>query len=706
MEKGSLKEKKGYLVVERHADGQAWILHADSAACELSGYTAEALRSASPEQAVKDLEVSTVALGDDRELWILDTADNRRQHIAELERMNAALEEALRSAEAANQAKSSFLSNMSHDIRTPMNAIIGMTSIGLSHIDEKARVQDCLTKIKTASTHLMSLVNDVLDMSRIDSGRLTLSETLFSLSDLIHDIAVIIRPQAEQKKQTLRMEIGRIYEESLIGDPLRLRQILVNIIGNAVKYTPEDGLIQVRLGQRLPDGAAESCGQEGEGSVPDACGQERDGGVPDADRQERDGSVFDAGRQERDGSVSDADRQERDGSVSDADRQERDGSVSDAGRQERDGSVSDADRQEEADRVYLDFTCEDNGIGMSREFLEKIFIPFERVNNTTISKIEGTGLGMAIVKNLVDRMGGEITVESREGQGSRFQVVLPVTVAPRNRGEAALPAGGTVLMAECRDDRVAQTTEYLAESGVQLVRTRSGLETVTKLTEAQYEGCMPCALLLGQELEDMSALELASHVRQLAGNSFPILLVSEEDWAQIEYRAVRAGVNAFVPCPLFRSRLMETLLALVGNGGQQEEARSSGDTDYSSRRILLAEDIALNQEIAMEILSMTGVQVEVADNGREAVEKFEASPEGYFDIIFMDIQMPVMDGYEATKLIRRLHRKDAENVWIVAMTANAFVEDIRLSREAGMNEHCSKPVDPERLQDILRGRFG
>ena len=670
MEKGSLKEKKGYLVVERHADGQAWILHADSAACELSGYTAEALRSASPEQAVKDLEVSTVALGDDRELWILDTADNRRQHIAELERMNAALEEALRSAEAANQAKSSFLSNMSHDIRTPMNAIIGMTSIGLSHIDEKARVQDCLTKIKTASTHLMSLVNDVLDMSRIDSGRLTLSETLFSLSDLIHDIAVIIRPQAEQKKQTLRMEIGRIYEESLIGDPLRLRQILVNIIGNAVKYTPEDGLIQVRLGQRLPDGAAESCGQEGEGSVPDACGQERDGGVPDADRQERDGSVFDAGRQERD------------------------------------GSVSDADRQEEADRVYLDFTCEDNGIGMSREFLEKIFIPFERVNNTTISKIEGTGLGMAIVKNLVDRMGGEITVESREGQGSRFQVVLPVTVAPRNRGEAALPAGGTVLMAECRDDRVAQTTEYLAESGVQLVRTRSGLETVTKLTEAQYEGCMPCALLLGQELEDMSALELASHVRQLAGNSFPILLVSEEDWAQIEYRAVRAGVNAFVPCPLFRSRLMETLLALVGNGGQQEEARSSGDTDYSSRRILLAEDIALNQEIAMEILSMTGVQVEVADNGREAVEKFEASPEGYFDIIFMDIQMPVMDGYEATKLIRRLHRKDAENVWIVAMTANAFVEDIRLSREAGMNEHCSKPVDPERLQDILRGRFG
>lgn len=623
---GFTSEEKGYLVVERQPDGQVRIQYADSIACELSGYSAEGLRSADPEQTVKDLEVSTVPLDDRHELWILDTADNRRLRVAELEHMNAALEEALRAAEAANHAKSDFLSNMSHDIRTPMNAIIGMTSIGLTHIDEKPRVQDCLMKIKTASAHLMSLVNDVLDMSRIDSGRLTLNEEVFSLPDLVHDIAVILRPQALQKKQKLLLEIGHIHEESLMGDPLRLRQILVNIVGNAVKYTPDGGEIRVWLGQHLEAPASES------------------------------------------------------------------------GKEDRAPSGT--------GRVMLDFICEDNGIGMSQEFLKKIFLPFERVRNTTISRIEGTGLGMAIVKNLVDRMGGKITVESREGEGSRFQVEVPVAVAVQSRKETALPAGGTVLMAECRDDRVAQITTYLEEEGLRLVRTRSGLETVTKLTEAQYENNMPCALLLGQELEDMSALELASHVRQLAGRAFPILLVSEEDWAQIEYRAVRAGVNAFVPCPLFRSRLMETLSSYVSSGRQEEGKPEGGDADYGSRHILLAEDIALNQEIAVEILSAMGVQVEVADDGKEALEKFASSPEGYYDIIFMDIQMPVMDGYESARRIRKLPRNDAGSVWIVAMTANAFVEDIRRSRDAGMNEHCSKPVDPERLQEILRGRLG
>ena len=217
---------------------------------------------------------------------------------------------------------------------------------------------------------------------------------------------------------------------------------------------------------------------------------------------------------------------------------------------------------------------------------------------------------------------------------------------------------------------------------------------------------MPCAMILGQELEDMSALELAAHVRQLAGRDFPIVLVSEEDWAQIEYRAVRAGVDAFVPCPLFRSRLVEALASLLNREGEQEGSQASLNTDYSSYHVLLVEDIPLNQEIAMEMLSMSGVQVETADNGAEAVEKFEASPEGYFDIIFMDIQMPVMNGYEAARKIRGLPRQDAESVWIVAMTANAFVEDIRLSREAGMNEHCSKPIEPERLQEVLRDRFG
>ncbi len=541
-----------------------------------------------------------------------------RKRMSELEQINAALEEALEAAKAANQAKSVFLSNMSHDIRTPMNAIVGMTSIALSHIDEKARVQDCLLKIKTASMHLMSLVNDVLDMSRIDSGRLALNEEEFSLADLFHDIAVIVRPQAEQKNQMLQIDIGQILEENLIGDSLRLRQIMVNIIGNAVKYTQEDGEIKVQIRQYIQKDAA------------------------------------DEGKK---------------------------------------------------DTLILEFVCADNGIGMSKEFLDRIFVPFERVNNSTISKIEGTGLGMAIVKSLVDRMNGQISVDSKEGAGSRFVIQIPVTVADQSRRSISLPEGKTVLMAESRDTRVGQIEEYLKECGLTLVQVRSGLEAVTWLTEAQYENHMPCAMLLGQELSDMPVLELASHVRQLAGRDFPILLVSEEDWAQLEYRASRAGVNAFVPCPLFKSRLLETLSELIAHKAGTEEMTAGASEDFGQYRVLLVEDIELNQEIAVEMLSVTGVQVEVADNGKEALDKFERSPEGWYDIIFMDIQMPVMDGYEASKRIRALPRKDAESVWIVAMTANAFVEDIRLSRDAGMNEHCSKPVDPERLQEILRGRF-
>ncbi len=541
------------------------------------------------------------------------------QRLEALERDNEALraanedlEEALRAAEAANQAKSRFLSSMSHDIRTPMNAIMGMTSIGLSHIDEKARVQDCLSKIQTASAHLMSLVNDVLDMSRIDSGRLTLSEEPFSLADLVHDIAVIVLPQARQKNQELQIEIGRIEEEVLLGDELRLRQILVNIIGNAVKYTQEGGAIQVGLtAQRTA----------GEGPV------------------------------------------------------------------------------------ELAFSCRDNGIGMSPAFLEKIFIPFERVRSAAVSKIEGTGLGMSIVKSLVDRMGGRITVESREGEGSCFRVELSLPAAPRSRGRLTLPEGAVVLVAESGEERARRIGECLAEGGLTPVRTRTGMASVTWLTEAQYEERLPCALLLGQELEDMPVLEVAAHVRQLAGREFPIVLVSEDDWAQIEYRATRAGVSAFVPCPLFSSRLLDTLSELMGGDRGDQSAGGDLNADYSGSRVLLVEDNELNQEIAVELLGLTGVQVEVAGDGAQAVDMFAAAPADYYDLIFMDVQMPVMNGYEATRRIRQMDREDAGRVWIVAMTANAFVEDVRLSREAGMNEHVSKPVDLERLQEILRAQL-
>ena len=542
-----------------------------------------------------------------------------------LEQKNAALEQALQEAQEANQAKSRFLSSMSHDIRTPMNAIMGMVSIAISHIDEKARVQDCLGKIQTASSHLMSLVNDVLDMYRIDSGRISLREEMFSLADLVHDISVVVRPQATQRNHTLQIEIGTILQEHLIGDVLRLRQILVNIIGNAVKYTPDGGNIFVCLSQ---------------------CAVPADFPMANADFLQ--------------------------------------------------GNAAPG-----PDTVLLEFQCSDNGIGMSEEFLKRIFEPFERVHNAATSKIEGTGLGMSIVKNLVDRMGGRIQVSSREGNGSRFDIAIPLAIAPQDTRNLHLPTGQTVLVAENQEPNAMQICAMLQSGGLQPLHMQSGLDIVTWLTEAQYEKHMPCALLLGQELTDMSVLELARHIRQLAGLDFPILLVSEADWAQIEFQASRAGVNAFVPCPLFQSRLLGTLADLTSQRRQDIDSSGEEDADYSGYHILLVEDNELNQEIALELLSVTGATVQIASDGAQAVELFASSPEDYFDLIFMDIQMPVMDGYEATRQIRAMSRQDARDVWIVAMTANAFVEDIRLSQEAGMNEHFSKPLDPGHLRDIL-----
>lgn len=618
IESCSIEEKKGYLIVEQNQNNPPYILFADTEACALTGLSITDLLSSNPTQAVKSLTVTKRNLNKTHELWIL-TAQHSQFYLTELEQTNISLKNALKEAEEANRAKSSFLSNMSHDIRTPMNAIMGMTAIALSHIDEKSRVQDCLLKIKTTSTHLMSLVNDVLDMSRIDSGRLTLNEEIFSLPDLIHDIAVIVRPQAAQKNHSLQIEIGQIYEENLIGDPLRLRQILVNIIGNSIKYTLKDGEIYVQFKQH----PAES-------------------------------SVL---------------------------------------------------GQQQNHIIWLDFLCKDNGIGMSQEFLKRIFLPFERVNNITTNKIEGTGLGMSIVKNLVDQMKGQITVESEEDVGSTFRIEIPIIISTQTREKQHLPSGETVLVVDIQDHRAEQIAAYLIESGLIPVHIKNGFDAVTWLTERQYENHMPCAMLLGQKLDDMPVLELAAHIRQLAGQNFPILLVSEEDWAPIEYRATRAGINAFVPCPLFKSRLLETLSTLLNHANEQDTSYTNQTADYSNYRILLVEDMELNQEIIVEMLSITGIQIEVADNGARAVEIFEASPEGYFHLIFMDIQMPIMNGYEATRRIRQLNRKDAATVWIVAMTANAFVEDIRLSREAGMNEHCSKPIDIEQIQEILRNRL-
>lgn len=617
MKRSKFKDASGYFIVKNISNKQQEIIYADNNACKMVDSTFEELHVADPFSITKNYNVEQILLNDGCELWILNQRNSKCKNIdSELNAKVQKLENELQDAKAENQAKSSFLSNMSHDIRTPMNAITGMTSIAISHIDEKSRVIDCLHKIETASTHLMRLINDVLDMSRIASGRMTMNEEPFSFVDLIHDITIILRPQAILKHQDFQLKIKDIYEENLIGDALRLRQVFVNIIGNAIKYTQEDGTIQIRLSQRLDENQ---------------------------------------------------------------------------------------DLNQECQRkLWLDFECEDNGIGMSQEFVSRIFVPFERVNNSTISKIEGTGLGMAIVKNILDRIGGTITIKSEEGKGSCFYISIPFVFTPQAQNQLKLPKGQTVLLAENEESHAEQIISFLKDGGMEVVRVKSGMEAVTWLTEALYENRMPCALLLGQELSDMSVLDIASHIRGLAGKDFPIIYVAEADWTQLEYRALRAGINAYVPCPLFKSRLLETISSLTCDVTNKQDDNDEQNVDYSKYHLLLVEDNELNREIAIELLSTTGIQIETAENGLLAFEAFEKSKEGYFDLILMDIQMPIMNGYEATKKIRQLSRADAKKVWIVAMTANAFVEDIRMSREAGMNEHCSKPVDVNRLYEILR----
>ncbi len=541
-----------------------------------------------------------IPLDDGHTLWILGKKED------EISRANLALEEALRSAEAANRAKSSFLSNMSHDIRTPMNAILGMTTIALAHVDERARVQDCLLKIQSASRHLMSLVNDVLDMSRIDSGRMQIVEEEFLLSDLVHDIDVIIRPQAEAKKQELSVQIGEILQELLIGDPLHLRQVFVNILGNAVKYTLEEGKIRVSISQAPGSGEKET---------------------------------------------------------------------------------------------VLQFVCRDSGVGMTPEFLERIFEPFERAKDME-DKAEGTGLGMTITKRLVDQMHGSIEVESTLGAGSTFTVKLPLAAGRQQANQDPALAGKQVLIVDEDPEESGQIGKILSACGMVCTRLDSGVQAVEWLAAAQCGGTLPGAAILGCRKFTAVELELASYLRQQTENKLPLVLLSQTDWSKIEYQATRAGFSAFVPCPLFPSRLIGTMSRLTG--AEKESSPQAEQTlSFAGKRLLLVEDNEINREIAMELIGTSGVAMDTAADGAEAVKAFADSAPGTYSLILMDVQMPVMDGYAATAAIRAMARSDAGTVPIVAMTANAFAEDIKRSRAAGMNDHLSKPINMDRVREIL-----
>jgi len=537
--------------------------------------------------------ISEIPFADGRKLIVSGEMD-----YAQMERKIAELED-------ANQAKALFLSNMSHDIRTPMNAIVGMTAIAKNHIDEKTKVMDALNKIETASAHLLSLINEVLDMSRIDSGKMKISNEMFFLSDLLHETMTVIKPQMEQKHHHFTLSTANILYENLCGDTLRLRQIYVNIINNAVKYTEDGGNIHVRISEEINN-----------------------------------------------------------------------------------------------DKCDLIFNCKDNGIGMSKAFLAKIFDPFERAESTTMSKVEGTGLGMSIVKKLIEAMDGNIEITSEEGKGTSVTIRIPLSYAVIDM-HAELLGDKKILIFEKDEETGNLYRQYLDEYNISYSLVSSASEVISTLADSDFRNDVFDALIIGKQIDDAGSIfDIAGYVHK-AYPQVKIILVSEEEWSRIEYRANRSGIEKFIPVPFFRKSLINGLADVFAN--EDAHAGTTGQmVNLEGKHILLVEDNFINMEIAKEILSYTNAMVECAENGKEATEKFEKSEPGYYDLVLMDVQMPVMDGYTAARTIRSMDHQDASSVKIFAMTANTFAEDIAKAKEAGMNGHIAKPIDIQKLMTLLR----
>ena len=527
-------------------------------------------------------------------------------------KMNQALSEAVRAAETANKAKSTFLSNMSHDIRTPMNAIIGFTTLAVSNIDDKKRVRDYLGKILSSSNHLLSLINDILDMSRIESGKIHLEETEVSLSDVLHDLKTIISGQIHAKQLELYMDAMDVTNEDVYCDKTRLNQVLLNLLSNAVKFTPAGGTVSVRIRQ-----------------------------YP--------------------------------------------------------GTVKGSELYE--------IRVKDNGIGMSQEFVQKIFSPFERERTSTVSRIQGTGLGMAITKNIVNMMGGTIEVLTEQGKGTEFIVRLPFRIQSKHQRieKIAELEGLKALVVDDDFNTCDSVTKMLVKVGMRSEWTLSGKEAVLRARQSMEMGDVFHAYIIDWRLPDMNGIEVTRQIRSL-GDDTPIIILTAYDWSDIEVEARAAGVTAFCAKPMFMSDIRDTLMTAIGQ--KQAEAETAilptAGSDFRGRYILLVEDNELNSEIAAEILNEYGFLVDTAENGAEAVEKVKNSKPGNYDLVLMDVQMPVMNGYEATKQIRALDNPALAGITILAMTANAFDEDKKKALECGMDGFLSKPIVIEELISILQ----
>lgn len=520
------------------------------------------------------------------------------------------LKEAMQRAEAASHAKNDFLSAMSHDLRTPINGVVGMTAIAAAHLDDQNRVRDCLSKISESTGQLLILINEVLDMSQIESGKIELTDEPFNFAELLQNVLRMNYPGIHQKNHQINVHIHSMEHEEVIGDAARLTRVATNLISNAIKYTPSNGCIILSLREKTQMIQGYGC---------------------------------------------------------------------------------------------YELTVQDNGIGMSKEFQEKLFEPFEREEDVRISRIQGTGLGMSIVKNTVSLMMGSIQVESEKGKGSIFRVTVNLRLSQEEKDQQNQLAGLPVLVVD-NDVVTCQTVaEILCDIGMHGEWTDNGENAVRMTVERHHRQEDYLAVLLDWKMPGMDGVETARRIREEVGAEMPIIILTAYDWGEIEEEARIAGVDEFLTKPLYKAKLYRKMSELT-NGN--EETRSipsivSAGAIPPGKRILLAEDNELNMEIAVELLRMMGIQADCADNGQEAVDRFAESKPGTYDMILMDIQMPKMNGYDATRAIRGMNRQDSATIPIVAMTANAFKRDERAAHEAGMDEHLTKPISVDRLVQVM-----
>ena len=541
---------------------------------------------------------------------LLASMDVSQEKKAEIE-SHKALKEAYRAAENASRAKTDFLSNMSHDIRTPMNAIVGLTAIAGANIENQDKVVECLGKITKSSRHLLGLINEVLDMARIESGRMSLAEEDFSLPELVDNLLTLTKPAIDEHKHQLEVHVEHIEHEAVCGDSLRIQQVFVNLMSNAIKYTPDGGNITFTIKEK-PNGFSEL-----------GC---------------------------------------------------------------------------------YEFSIADNGIGMTPEFQKIMFEPFSRADDHRTTKVQGTGLGMAITRNIVNLMNGNIQVESAPNKGTKITVTVYLKLQKDEKEQEKELFDLPVLVVDDDKTSCESTVETLREIGIAGEWVLTGKEAVERCYARHETNRDYFAVILDWKMPEMDGIETARRIRECVGQDVTIIILTSFEFSEIEEEARAVGVDAFMAKPLFRSRLTATLRQFT-SGKKEKDARNYledfAKTDYTGKRLLLVEDNDLNREIATEILGMTGVTVETAENGKIAVEKVAAAPENWYRLVLMDIQMPVMNGYEATAAIRSLPGSRGK-VPIIAMTANAFAEDVQLAKNTGMNEHIAKPLDLNKLNDVLK----